>query len=163
MALHRSWWQDRTLAPSSRALLQRRLSVDPGVRYDTAPHGVGPELPGQQVVLAEHVEDLVETLGEPRIADRRERLDPTVEVPWHQVAGADQPVDPARLAAEVTGQDARARNRLARLLPHAPGGLVAHTVLSAFEQALWDVAAQAETHPTVIPIAPKHGMRMLVS
>jgi galactonate dehydratase len=53
----------------------------------------------------------------------------------------------ARLAAEVTGQDARARNRLARLLPHAPGGLVAHTVLSAFEQALWDVAAQADGAP----------------
>lgn len=53
----------------------------------------------------------------------------------------------ARLAAEVTGQDARARNRLVRLLPHAPGGLVAHTVLSAFEQALWDVAAQADGAP----------------
>lgn len=53
----------------------------------------------------------------------------------------------ARLAAEVTGQDALARNHLARLLPHAPGGLVAHTVLSAFEQALWDVAAQAAGAP----------------
>ncbi|HEV7458816.1 MAG TPA: mandelate racemase/muconate lactonizing enzyme family protein [Roseococcus sp.] len=53
----------------------------------------------------------------------------------------------ARLATEVTGQDALARNRLARLLPHAPGGLVAHTVLSAFEQALWDVAAQAAGAP----------------
>jgi galactonate dehydratase len=31
----------------------------------------------------------------------------------------------ARLAANVTGEDARARNRLARLIPHAPGGLVA--------------------------------------
>lgn len=53
----------------------------------------------------------------------------------------------ARLAAEVVGQDALARNRLARLLPHAPGGLVAHTVLSGFEQGLWDVAAQAAGAP----------------
>ena len=53
----------------------------------------------------------------------------------------------ARLEAAVQGQDARARNRLARLLPHAPGGLVAHTILSAFEQALWDVAAQADGQP----------------
>lgn len=53
----------------------------------------------------------------------------------------------ARLAALVTGQDARVRNRLARLLPHAPGGLVAHTVLSAFEQALCDLAAQRMGEP----------------
>lgn len=53
----------------------------------------------------------------------------------------------ARLSANVLGQDARDRNRLARLLPHAPGGLVAHTVLSAFEQALCDLAAQAAGVP----------------
>ncbi len=53
----------------------------------------------------------------------------------------------ARLAANVTGADARHRNRLARLLPHAPGGLVAATVLSAFEQALWDLAAQRAEQP----------------
>lgn len=53
----------------------------------------------------------------------------------------------ARLAARVVGEPALARNRLARLLPHAPGGLVAHTVLSAFEQALWDVAGQAAGLP----------------
>lgn len=47
-----------------------------------------------------------------------------------------------RLARRVTGQNAGARNRLCRVLPHAPGGLVAHTVLSAFEQALWDLAGQ---------------------
>ena len=38
----------------------------------------------------------------------------------------------ARLAANVVGLDALARNRIARLIPHAPGGLVAHAVLSAF-------------------------------
>lgn len=48
----------------------------------------------------------------------------------------------SRLAARVTGEPVPARNRLARLLPHAPGGLVAHTVLSAFEAALWDLAGQ---------------------
>ena len=48
----------------------------------------------------------------------------------------------ARLAANVVGEDALNRNRLARLIPHAPGGLVAHSVLSAFEQALWDLAGQ---------------------
>lgn len=53
----------------------------------------------------------------------------------------------ARLAANVAGEDARARNRLARLIPHAPGGLVAHTVLSAFEQALWDLAGQEAGQP----------------
>ena len=53
----------------------------------------------------------------------------------------------ARLAARVTGQPAGDRNRLARLLPHAPGGLVAHTVLSAFEAALWDLAGQAAGQP----------------
>ncbi len=52
-----------------------------------------------------------------------------------------------RLAANVTGADAGARNRLARLLPHAPGGLVLHTVLSAFEQALWDLAGQDAARP----------------
>ncbi|WP_137125896.1 mandelate racemase/muconate lactonizing enzyme family protein [Roseomonas sp. HF4] len=53
----------------------------------------------------------------------------------------------ARLAANVAGEDAGNRNRLARLIPHAPGGLVAHAVLSAFEQALWDLAGQAAGRP----------------
>lgn len=53
----------------------------------------------------------------------------------------------ARLAAAVAGQDARNRNRLARLIPHAPGGLVAHAVLSAFEQSLWDLAGQEAGRP----------------
>lgn len=53
----------------------------------------------------------------------------------------------ARLAANVAGEDARHRNRLARLIPHAPGGLVAHAVLSAFEQALWDLAGQEAGRP----------------
>ena len=52
-----------------------------------------------------------------------------------------------RLARTAVGQDSRARNRLARLLPHAPGGLVAHTVLSAFEQGLSDLAAQRAGEP----------------
>jgi hypothetical protein len=53
----------------------------------------------------------------------------------------------ARLASRVVGCDALARNRLARLLPHAQGGLVAQTVLSAFEGALWDLAGQALGRP----------------
>ena len=48
-----------------------------------------------------------------------------------------------RLAALARGEDARDRTRLARLLPHAPGGMVAHTVSSAFEQSLWDLPGQA--------------------
>jgi galactonate dehydratase len=52
-----------------------------------------------------------------------------------------------RLAATATGADARHRNRLARLIPHAPGGLVATTILSAFEQALADLAAQRAGEP----------------
>ncbi|MXP63521.1 mandelate racemase/muconate lactonizing enzyme family protein [Roseomonas sp. M0104] len=53
----------------------------------------------------------------------------------------------ARLAARVTGQDALARNRLCQVLPHAPGGLVAQTVQSAFEAALWDIAGQQQGAP----------------
>jgi galactonate dehydratase len=52
-----------------------------------------------------------------------------------------------RLAPRLVGQPALARNRLARLLPHAPGGLVAQTMLSAIEQALWDIAGQALGQP----------------
>ncbi|WP_426956448.1 mandelate racemase/muconate lactonizing enzyme family protein [Muricoccus radiodurans] len=52
-----------------------------------------------------------------------------------------------RLATAVSGQDSRARNRLARLIPHAPGGLMAHTVVSAFEQALFDLAGQRAGEP----------------
>ncbi len=50
----------------------------------------------------------------------------------------------ARLDGALRGQDARNRNRAARLLPHAPGGLVAATALSALEQALCDLAGQAQ-------------------
>jgi galactonate dehydratase len=53
----------------------------------------------------------------------------------------------ARFAANVLGADALARNRIARLIPHAPGGLVAHSVISAFEQALWDLAGQQAGQP----------------
>jgi galactonate dehydratase len=53
----------------------------------------------------------------------------------------------ARLSGNVAGEDSRNRNRLARLLPHAQGGLVAATVLSAFEQALADLAAQRAGQP----------------
>jgi galactonate dehydratase len=52
-----------------------------------------------------------------------------------------------RLAANLAGQDARDRNRIARLLPHAPGGLVAATALSALDQALCDLAAQRNGEP----------------
>lgn len=53
----------------------------------------------------------------------------------------------ARLDALVAGEDARQRNRLGRLLPHAPGGLVAATMLSAFDAALADLAAQRAGQP----------------
>lgn len=53
----------------------------------------------------------------------------------------------ARLAATLAGEDALARNRIARLIPHAPGGLVAHAATSALEQALWDLAGQASGQP----------------
>lgn len=53
----------------------------------------------------------------------------------------------ARLAARLVGEDALARNRIARLIPHAPAGLVAHAVISALEQALWDLAGQAAGRP----------------
>lgn len=52
-------------------------------------------------------------------------------------------VQVARLAREVAGRDARDRAALARLLPHAPGGMVRHTAISALEQALTDLSAQA--------------------
>ncbi|MDJ0388859.1 mandelate racemase/muconate lactonizing enzyme family protein [Roseomonas sp. E05] len=53
----------------------------------------------------------------------------------------------ARLAARATGQDPLVRNRLCQVLPHAPGGLVAQTVQSAFEAALWDIAGQHHGAP----------------
>lgn len=53
----------------------------------------------------------------------------------------------SRLDALLCGADARARNRLARVLPHAPGGLVAATANSALEQALCDLAAQRNNEP----------------
>ncbi len=53
----------------------------------------------------------------------------------------------AGLARRLVGEDAASRNRLARLLPHAPGGLVTHAVTSALEQALWDLAGQAAGQP----------------
>lgn len=52
-----------------------------------------------------------------------------------------------RIAAGLEGADALARNRIARLIPHAPGGLATHAVLSALEQALWDIAGQAAGRP----------------
>ncbi|MBS7790902.1 mandelate racemase/muconate lactonizing enzyme family protein [Roseococcus sp. SDR] len=53
----------------------------------------------------------------------------------------------ARLAPRLVGEDAASRNRLARLLPHAPGGLVTHSLVSALEQALWDLAGQEAGRP----------------
>ncbi|MDO9503401.1 mandelate racemase/muconate lactonizing enzyme family protein [Falsiroseomonas sp.] len=53
----------------------------------------------------------------------------------------------SRLEANWRGADARDRNRIARLLPHAPGGLVTATALSALDQALCDLAAQRNGEP----------------
>jgi galactonate dehydratase len=53
----------------------------------------------------------------------------------------------ARLDATLCGADARERNRIARLLPHAPGGLVAATAISALDQALCDLAGQRQGEP----------------
>lgn len=53
----------------------------------------------------------------------------------------------ARLDATLRGADARDRNRIARWLPHAPGGLVAATALSALDQALCDLAGQRHGEP----------------
>ncbi|UPY38217.1 mandelate racemase/muconate lactonizing enzyme family protein [Sediminicoccus sp. KRV36] len=52
-----------------------------------------------------------------------------------------------RIAGALIGEDALARNRIARLIPHAPGGLVSHAVVSALEQALWDLAGQEAGRP----------------
>jgi galactonate dehydratase len=52
-----------------------------------------------------------------------------------------------RLSRALVGADARARNTLARVLPHAPGGLVRHAVLSALDQALWDIDGQRAGEP----------------
>ena len=56
-------------------------------------------------------------------------------------------VEVARLEANLRGADARHRSRLTRMLAHAPGGLVTHTVMSAFDQALCDLAAQRNGEP----------------
>jgi galactonate dehydratase len=52
-----------------------------------------------------------------------------------------------RITSGLIEMDALARNRIARLIPHAPGALVTHAVVSALEQALWDIAAQAQGVP----------------
>jgi galactonate dehydratase len=56
-------------------------------------------------------------------------------------------VEAGRLASAAVGQDARLRNLLCRQHLHAPGGLVTQAVLSAFEQALCDLAAQRAGEP----------------
>lgn len=52
-----------------------------------------------------------------------------------------------QLCRALPGQDARARNVLTRVLPHAPAGLVRHAVHSAIDQALWDLDAQRAGQP----------------
>src|SRR6185436_3222671 len=47
------------------------------------------------------------------------------------------------LARDAAGRDLDAADDLVRYLPHSPGGLVAHAVKSATEQALVDLRAQA--------------------
>lgn len=51
------------------------------------------------------------------------------------------------LAAEVRGSDFKTAFRLSRIVPDSPGGLVAHAVCSALEQALWDLRAQQSDEP----------------
>jgi galactonate dehydratase len=52
-----------------------------------------------------------------------------------------------RLGRALVGTDARARNTLTRVLPHAPAGLVRHAILSALDQALWDIDGQRAGEP----------------
>ncbi|WP_158639070.1 mandelate racemase/muconate lactonizing enzyme family protein [Elioraea rosea] len=52
-----------------------------------------------------------------------------------------------RLSRALAGADARHRNALARVLPHAPAGLVRHAVISALDQALWDLDGQRAGEP----------------
>jgi len=52
-----------------------------------------------------------------------------------------------RLARALEGEDARRRSLLARLIAHAPAGLVRHAVLSALDQALWDLEGQRAGEP----------------
>lgn len=52
-----------------------------------------------------------------------------------------------RLARDAVGRDVADAARLVRYLPHSPGGLVAHAVASATEQALTDLRAQAARVP----------------
>jgi galactonate dehydratase len=51
------------------------------------------------------------------------------------------------LAADARGRDAADVGDLVRYLPHSPGGLVAHAVKSATEQALVDLCARAAGKP----------------
>src|SRR5580704_13258477 len=46
------------------------------------------------------------------------------------------------LAQDLVGRDVAATADRIRYIPHSPGGLVAHAVRSALEQALTDVSAQ---------------------
>ena len=93
--------------------------------------GIGVTSKTNWCFLEVHTEDGLTGLGECTLANQEPLM--AAEV--------------ARLDAMLRGQDARARNRLARLLPQAPGGLVAATAISALEQALCDLAAQRNDEP----------------
>jgi len=58
------------------------------------------------------------------------------------------------LAAEARGRDAADVGDLVRYLPHSPGGLVAHAVKSATEQALIDLRACAAGKPVAQLLSP---------
>ncbi len=81
--------------------------------------------------LAVRTEDGLTGIGECTLADHEALLE----------------AEARRMAARLIGTEALARNRNARLNQHAPGGLVAHSLVSALEQALWDIAGQAAGRP----------------
>ena len=61
------------------------------------------------------------------------------------------------LAADARGRDVADVGDLVRYLPHSPGGLVAHAVKSATEQALTDLRARAAGQPVarLLAAAPR--------
>src|SRR5918994_1557896 len=95
---------DRTssLSPPSfhGELHQSLVRVRASLRHHLRPGALRVELPGEPVVLPPRLEDLVEPDAERRIEHRHGHLDPSIEVPRHEIRGPDEVLEASFRAAE---------------------------------------------------------------
>ena len=86
---------------ASGELLEPALGGPPRHRRLLVPAAVGAHLPRQRVVGQVRGEELGEAGAEPGIGDRRQRLDPAVEVPGHEVGRTDEVLGLHRVGTEA--------------------------------------------------------------